>query len=170
MKKAFGALFAVSSVFVLLASLGVRAQAPSPTPQEWIRLGEQVHGGFGAFLPVGLRIGQDALKRLDAKPREVSVVYYDGEKTPCPCIADGILMATAASPGQGTLRVAAEKAAPGLTGVAVITHRKTGKSVRYSIPGDVMPRVFEWNKAFDPAGRFAAAMKAENIFTVADAN
>ena len=146
-----------------------RAQATESTVQEWIRLGEQVHGAFGAFLPVGIRIGLDALKRLDAKPREVTVVYYDGEKTPCPCVADGILMATASSPGQGTLRVAQEKAAPGLMGMAVITHRKTGKSLRYTIPGDVLPRVGEWNKAFDPAGRYAAAMKADGLFTIIDA-
>ena len=30
---------------------------------------------LGAFMPVGIRIGEDAMKRLDAHPRELSVVY-----------------------------------------------------------------------------------------------
>jgi hypothetical protein len=38
------------------------------TPHDWIKLGERVHGGFGAFIPVGIRIGQDALQRLKLSP------------------------------------------------------------------------------------------------------
>ena len=45
------------------------------TPEEWIKLGARVHGGFGAFIPAGIRIGEDALKRLNAKPRELAVTY-----------------------------------------------------------------------------------------------
>jgi len=147
---------------------GALAQSENLSVQDWIRLGEKVHGGFGAFIPLGIRIGQDALKRLGAGPREVSVVYFDGEKTPCACIADGILIATSASPGQGTLRVASEKAAPGMLGIAVISHRKTGRSVRYQIPMEVLPRVGEWNKTLDTAGRYSAVMKAEGLFSVSD--
>ena len=47
-----------------------------------------MHGGFGAFIPVGIRIGLDALECLKAGPREVSVLYFDSEKAPCACIAD----------------------------------------------------------------------------------
>ena len=53
------------------------------TPEEWIALGARVHGAFGAFIPLGIRIGLDAVKRLDAKPRELTVLYYDSEKSPC---------------------------------------------------------------------------------------
>ncbi len=140
--------------------------AGAESPEEWIKLGERVHGGFGAFIPVGIRIGLDALERLDAKPREVSVTYYDGEKTPCPCVADGIMLATTASPGQKTLQIAAEKAGPGLMGAAVIRHRKTGKAFRYEIPAELMPRLIEWNKAYDPRGRYDAVMNAQDLFTV----
>ena len=45
----------------------------------------RVHGGFGSFLPVGIRIGEDAMKRLDAKPRELAVVFY--QATRCPALA-----------------------------------------------------------------------------------
>jgi formylmethanofuran dehydrogenase subunit E len=102
------------------ALLGVSGGFLAETPEEWVALGARVHGGFGSFIPVGIRIGLDALQRLDAKPREVSVVYYDGEKAPCACFADGVMIATVASPGQRTLRIAAEKAPPGALAVIIV--------------------------------------------------
>jgi hypothetical protein len=60
-----------------------------------------VHGGLGSFLPAGIRIGEDALRRLNAKPSELSVVFYPGEGVPCPCPANGVMLAVGASPGQG---------------------------------------------------------------------
>src|SRR5262249_47991698 len=56
--------------------------ARGETPEEWVKLGARVHGGFGAFIPGGIRIGGDAVKRLNAQARELSVVYYSGEKAP----------------------------------------------------------------------------------------
>ena len=67
------------------------------TPEEWIALGARVHGAFGAFIPLGIRIGLDASERLKAQPRELSVTYYDSDKSPCACFADGI--ATVAQAG-----------------------------------------------------------------------
>ena len=96
------------------------------TPEEWIKLGARVHGAFGAFLPAGIRIGLDALERLKARPRGVTVIFYSGEKSPCPCIADGVMLATQASPGQGTLQVAADKAPAGLLAVVVVRDRNSG--------------------------------------------
>jgi formylmethanofuran dehydrogenase subunit E len=89
------------------------ASVHAETPEEWIKLGARVHGAFGSFIPVGIRIGLDALQRLNAEPRGVTVIYYSGPTAPCPCPADGIAIATMASPGQGTLQVAQDKALPG---------------------------------------------------------
>jgi len=139
--------------------------AQAQTREEWIALGEKIHGGFGAFIPLGIRIGQDALRRLQAAPREVAVTYYDGEKTPCPCIADGVMLATRASPGQGTLRMAPDKAAGDVLGAVVVAHRKTGRNVRYEIPRTALARVGEWNKTLDPVGRYDAVMAAEGLFS-----
>src|SRR5690242_1448135 len=82
---------------------GVATPLHAETPEEWVQLGARVHGGFGSFLPVGIRIGLDALERLNAKPREVTVTYYDSDKAPCACVADGVAIATIASVGQRTL-------------------------------------------------------------------
>ena len=97
------------------------------TREEWIALGARVHGGFGTFFPIGIRIGLDALNRLKVQPRDVAVIYYDCDKAPSACIADGIMIATTASPCQRTLQIASEKAPDGLLAAVVIRHRKTAR-------------------------------------------
>ena len=86
----------------LVAALLVRLPLTSKaeTPEEWIALGARVHGAFGAFIPLGIKIGLDAVNRLNAKPRELTVLYYDGTASACACFADGIAIATYASVGQ----------------------------------------------------------------------
>ncbi len=124
MKERFWSLAWLAVLLVASA-----ASAPAETPDEWIRLLTRVHGGFGSFLPVGIRIGEDAMKRLNANPRELSVVFYQGEGTPCPCAADGVGLAVYASAGQGSLQIAAEKA-PGAFAIVVIRPRKGGAGLR----------------------------------------
>jgi FmdE, Molybdenum formylmethanofuran dehydrogenase operon len=80
------------------------------TPDEWATLGARVHGGFGSFIPLGIKIGLDAVNRLGAKPRELTILYYDSDKSPCACFVDGIAIATYASVGQRTLTISSEKA------------------------------------------------------------
>ena len=135
----------------------------SETREQWIELGARVHGAFGAFIPVGIRIGLDAKERLRADPRGLSVTYYNGEKPPCPCVADGVMIATQASPGQGTLQIAPEKAPAGIMAAIVIRNRKTGEGLKYSIADQWLPTILSWNK-LDPAARFDAAMTAEHLF------
>jgi formylmethanofuran dehydrogenase subunit E len=136
------------------------------TPEEWIRLGTRIHGGFGALIPVGIRIGLDARERLKADPRGLTVVYYSAEKAPCPCIADGIMIATQASPGQGTLSVSPENAPAGLMAMAVIRDRRTGEGLRYTISDEWLAKILDWNKTYGPAERYDAAMNAVDLFQV----
>lgn len=132
--------------------------ARAETPEEWVRLGARVHGGFGTYIALGIRLGLDAAQQLGAKPRELDVTVYDGVATPCPCIADGVMIATTASPGQGTLRVAQEKAPPEHMAVVVIRSRKDGRALRYTVPDTLRARLADWNKANDPPGRWAVVM------------
>jgi formylmethanofuran dehydrogenase subunit E len=154
-------LFA-AAVIACVASQGARAE----TPEEWVKLGARVHGAFGSFIPVGIRIGLDALQRLNAEPRGVTVVYYAGPKAPCPCPADGIAIAAMASAGQGTLQVALEKAPDDMMGVAVIRSKATGAGLRYTVAASWIPKLIEMNKAYDPLGRYDAVMKADDLFSV----
>jgi formylmethanofuran dehydrogenase subunit E len=146
----------------LLLSLGF-SPARSETREQWIELGARIHGAFGAFIPVGIRIGLDARERLKADARGLTVTYYNGEKPPCPCVVDGVMIATQASPGQGTLQMASEKAPTGMMAMIVIRNRKTGEGLRYSISDDWLPTILGWNK-LDLAARFDAAMAAKQLF------
>lgn len=96
-------MFRNRHVLVLITMLLAPTWAMAETKDEWIALGARVHGGFGPFIPVGIRIGLDALERLKAPRHEVIVTYHDAGLPPCPCIADGIMIATQATPGQKTL-------------------------------------------------------------------
>jgi len=149
-----------AGLLLLSGSLGAQ------TPEEWIRLGEQVHGGFGTLIPLGIRIGLDARERLKAEPRELDVTYRDGSGTPCPCVADGILIATRASPGQGSLRIAAEPAPAGFAGEVLVRHRRTGEQLRYRIPLAAYGQILQWNKGTTPAERYKLVMEAPSPFEV----
>lgn len=153
----------------LLGLCGAAAPAlAQQSPEEWINLGRRVHGGFGTFIPVGIRIGQDAMKRLDASARDVTVTYYDSDKSPCACVADGIMIATTSSPGQRSLVIASEKAPPGAMAIAVVRHKRSGKAFRYTVADKWLLQLAQWNKTLDERGRWDEVMKAEGLFEVAE--
>ena len=100
------------------------AGAYAETPEEWVKLGTRVHGGFG------------------------------------------VMIATAASPGQGTLQIASEAAPPDLLGSVIIRSKKTGAALRYTVSDEWRSKLLDWNRAYDPMGRYDVVMKAENLFNV----
>ena len=155
-------------IFFLIVLLLCSASAPrAETPEEWVKLLSRVHGGFGSFLPVGIRIGEDAMKRLNANARELSVVFYQGAGVACPCPADGVMLAVGASPGQGTLQVAAEKSPPGTFAVVVIRPRKGGDGLKYSVPVSMLPRLGQINSTIqEPLARYNAVMAIDDLYTV----
>ena len=155
----------VAALIALLAPTSLSAE----TPEDWIRLATRIHGDFGALIPIGIRIGLDAQARLKAEPRGLTVTYFVGEKSPCPCIADGVMLATQASPGQGTLHISLERAPRGAYAVILIRNRKSGEGVRYTVSDEWAPWILEWDRNLDPAGRYAAVMKADGLFEVSEA-
>jgi hypothetical protein len=60
---------------VLISMLLVPVSSYAETKQEWITLGARIHGAFGPFIPVGIRIGLDAVEKLKADPRGLTVTY-----------------------------------------------------------------------------------------------
>ena len=157
----------VRSTFAALVLCSTVAVARAETPEEWVKLLTRVHGGFGSFLPVGIRIGEDAMKRLDAKPRELAVVFYQGEGVPCPCSIDGVMLAIGASPGQGSAQVASEKSSPGTFAVVLIRPRKGGDGLKYTVPIAHLPKLGQINSTIqDPLARFHAVMALPDLFAV----
>lgn len=151
-------------VVALLAFQPLSANAE--TADEWVTLGARVHGGFGSFIPLGIKIGLDAAKRLNAKPRELTVLYYDSDKSPCACFADGIAIATYASVGQRTLKIAPDKAPDGAAAVIVIRPRQGGAGFKYTIPLSALAKLGPMNKDLDPRGRYDAVMAADGLYQV----
>jgi hypothetical protein len=105
------------------------------------------------------------MDKLKADPRGLIVTYYNGTKPPCPCVADGVMIATQASPGQGTLQISPEKAPDGAMAVIVFRNRKTGEGLRYTISDEWLPRILGWIKS-DPSPRYDSAMSPEGLFQV----
>jgi formylmethanofuran dehydrogenase subunit E len=147
---------------VLLLPLSAQAE----TPDEWVQLGTRVHGFFGGFVAAGIRIGLDAMERLHPERRRLRILYYTGEKASCPCIVDGAMLPLQASPGQGTVEIATEKAPTGLLAVIIIRDRKTGQGLRYTVSDEWLPRMLAWNKE-EPTERYEEAMAAPDLFAVA---
>ncbi|MBW4550388.1 MAG: formylmethanofuran dehydrogenase subunit E family protein [Aphanocapsa sp. GSE-SYN-MK-11-07L] len=138
------------------------------TPDQWVDLGQRVHGGFGSYLALGIRIGLDAMHRLNATARTLDVTYYNGAIAPCPCVVDGIMIATTSTPGQNLLRVASTPSPEGTFGVAEIHDRTTGKILRYTIPDRAKLQLDTWNQVTSGRQRYDAVMRAseETLFSV----
>ena len=151
---------------LLAVALLCATSARAETPAEWIALGSRVHGGFGSFIPLGIKIGLDAVKRLNAKPRELTVLYYDSDQSPCACFADGIAIATYASVGQRSLTIAPEKAPAGDAAVIVIRPRAGGPGFKYTIPMTALAKLGPMNKNLDERGRYDAVMGDDGLFSV----
>jgi len=153
-------------VCLLALALTLPVTASAETPEEWIALGSRVHGGFGSFIPLGIKIGLDAVQRLNAKPRTLAILYYDSDSSPCACFADGIAIATFASVGQRTLTIAPEKAPAGDAAVIIIRPRQGGSGFKYTIPMTALGKLGAMNKDLDARRRYDAVMAADGLFEI----
>jgi formylmethanofuran dehydrogenase subunit E len=142
----------VAAVALLLVACGARAhdgpivETPPDERDLWISLGARIHGGFGSLIALGIRIGENARQELKAAPRELDVTYYSGAQAPCPCVADGVMIATYASPGQRSLRVSDTPAADGQFGRVVIVHKPSKRTLEYVIPQASAPSILAANR------------------------
>jgi hypothetical protein len=122
-----------------------------------ITLGTRIHGGFGALIAVGIRIGDDARQRLQSSGRDLTVTYYSGKAASCPCIVDGVMLATYASPGQGSLTVANEPAGDSEFGRVIIAQKTGDRRLEYVIPQSAAAALLAANRGA-PLDRWNAIM------------
>lgn len=146
------------------------AQESARSPAEWITLGETVHGGFGSHIALGIRIGEDALRRLGAKPREVDVLVTEGKDAPCACVTDGLLVATSASPGQRSLTLAPKSADASFMAMVEVRKRTTGAAVTYRVPASAIAPLAQMNPQKSPRERYDLVMAtpAAQLYSVTD--
>lgn len=134
---------------------------PEPTPEQWIDWGQRVHGGFGVLIAAGIRIGLDAQAHLDAARRQMRVTFFDSEIAPCPCLADGIIVAVSASPGQRSLIMSDIPAGEGWYAEILFEHRGSGQQVRYCVRPESMFAFNEFQRQPDFRLRFDAVMAVD---------
>lgn len=162
----------LAALICIVSLLGSPAVTYAETPNQWVKLGARVHGGFGSYIALGIRIGLDAMHRLEAQRRDLDVTYYNGAAAPCPCVVDGIMIATVATPGQNSLRVESVASPPDTFGVAEIRHKGTGQVLRYVIPASARLLLDDWNRDTTGRQRYDAVMSAEEseLFSVQELN
>jgi hypothetical protein len=147
-------------VLALVLALGSVA-VPAQTPEQWVDWGDRVHGGFGSLIALGIRIGTDALQRMNVERRQLSVRYADGPQTACPCVIDGIAIAVSASLGQSTLSLDRERTAPGLLARVTFTDKASGRTLVYEVPASVLPVMQAINRDEKGVGRYEAVMRLD---------
>ena len=152
----------------ILAPANAQESARSPT--EWIALGETVHGGFGSHIALGIRIGEDALKRLGAQRREVDVWVTEGKDAPCACVTDGVMVATSASPGQRTLTLAPKSTDASFMAMIEVRNRKTGTAATYKVPASAIASLAMMNPQKSPRERYELVMATPvaQLYSVTD--
>lgn len=156
------------SSFALLSSLVLCMSAKAQSAEQWTQWGTVVHGGFGSLIAYGIRIGDDALKRLDAERRQVIVEYADNPAAPCACVADGIGIAVTASVGQRSLKISETNAPNHLLGRVKFTHKTTQQSVVYELPMAALGMMGDINMRVPASQRYDAVMQLDShkLFSV----
>ena len=149
------------TIAVCLAALLTCIPIKAQTPEQWTKWGTLVHGGFGSLIAYGIRVGDDALKRLNAQKREVIVDYVDNPAAPCACVADGIAIAVTASLGQRSLRLSDNNAPSHLLARVIFTHKETKQTAIYELPWTALAQMREINSRLPPEQRYAAVMKLD---------
>jgi formylmethanofuran dehydrogenase subunit E len=160
-------------VLLSLQGLPAAAQTNLQNPEsisvdDWIEWGTVVHGSFGSHIALGIRIGEDALKRLNAKRRELDVVVTEGAKAPCACVADGVAIATSASAGQRSLSVLPKSDDGSFLAIVDIRSRTDGRSLSYRVPASAVPILAAMNPGKSERQRYDLVMAtpAEQLYTI----
>lgn len=142
--------------------------ASAYSAKEWVTLGEALHGGFGSHIAAGIRVGEDALRMLKSQRRDVDVVVTEGGNAPCACIADGVALATSASPGQRSLTVLPKSQDTSFLAVIEIRNRRNGETAVYRIPDSAMEPLAKMNPGTPAEDRFhrVMAMPAPQLYSM----
>ncbi len=150
----------LTTLICIASLLGSPVVTHAETPDQWVKLGTRVHGGFGSYIALGIRIGLDAIDRLEPQPRDLDVTYYSASTALCPCVVDGIMIATVVTPGQNSLRVEPIASPPNTFAMAEIRHKRTKQTLRYIIPISAQKLLDDWNRNTTGRQRYDAVMSA----------
>ncbi len=143
------------------------AAAADSEVAHWIDLGAAVHGGFGSLIAAGIILGEAGLEATAPEGRfDLLVSYRSHPDAPCPCVIDGLQVATGASLGQGTLVLEPDPAPADTFGVATFTNRATGAVWQATIPMSAWPELAEANTDTNPHERWHIVAGMADLFTL----
>ncbi len=101
---------------------------------------EEFHGHLGPWLVVGMRVGQAALERVDARKYfGVRVEVAVPPAPPVSCLVDGLQLGTGATTGKANLVVSVADS-PRVR----VTNTETGQSATITFPTGLAARLAAW--------------------------
>ncbi len=112
------------------------AKAKSVNPNEYLAAGQHFHGHKCPAMPMGLRVGAEAMNTLGvgrAQDGQLLALVEIGDDHCATCFADGVQMITGCTFGKGTIK----KLHYGKWGVTLVDVQ-TGRSVRVSPKAEAM--------------------------------
>lgn len=143
------------------------AEVAETDAARWIDLGAHVHGGFGSLIALGVRMGLEGAEAAGSPGRfQLEVSYQSSPEAPCPCVIDGLQVATRASLGQRNLTLDAAEPPADAFGVATFRNRTTGELWRATIPMSAWPVLRDANEGTTPQERWDIIMAADGLFTL----
>ncbi len=107
-------------------------------------------GAFGGHIALGIRIGEDALHRLNLPRRQVVVTVTEGANAPCACIVDGVSVATASSLGQKSLSLTQKSSDPSFLAVVEVKAKNDQRKITYVVPASAIARLSKLNQTKSP--------------------
>ncbi len=125
-----------------------------------------IHGGAGPFAVAGYRMGEAALKKLNARRGsfDLEVIHHAPHEVQWSCIIDGLQAATGTSLGKLNLKLVE---APRAQVHSVVRNRKTGEAVKLSLsPGFVKEFLNVPTKQLSEAGFQVSKLPDEKIFRI----
>jgi formylmethanofuran dehydrogenase subunit E len=121
------------------------------------------HGHLGPWLVLGLRLGQTAMERLEARKYFGVRVRVEVPSQPPPsCLVDGLQLATGATYGKRNIELI-----PADEVRVVIQNTDTQEALEFRLPPGLPERFADWLAAEgdEAASRRAATCSLEELFT-----
>ncbi len=129
-----------------------------------IELAKRYHGHLGPNLIIGIKMGNYALGKLDARSHfGIEAEVHCPEKPPVSCMIDGVQLSTGATMGKANIRHIVKDGDPEV----VFTNTDTQKSVRLRVVSGLVDKSLVWYKEI---GEHEASMRvwemdAEEVFS-----
>jgi len=92
------------------------------------------HSHLGPYLVVGLKMGQEVVRRWGGKPFSMTIEVFTGPHPPLSCVVDGLQLSTPCTVGNGQIRIREG-------GRVAIRARRDEQQLEYSLKPGIWERI-----------------------------